>query len=240
MKRSLFFFITLLFNCTAVYAQLPLTGKVYELDTHVILPSVKVQNMRTKDNTLTNNAGLFTIQAKAGDILVLTDFAYQPDTVVVTNSRLIEIYLTPQSRALKEVTIQNTSTKLGNLKDPNLQNQALRYQTDANGNPIGGIAIRFGYGKSAQDKKNAQVVYEENATQQIDKAFSPENVSKYVPLKGNDLKQFIGLYRPMISDFKAPGFDLTLYLNDCYEKFMLLPPDQRKIQSLKPDTAKKQ
>jgi hypothetical protein len=240
MKRYLFAFITLFLSWCTAYAQIPLTGKVYELNTHITLPSIKVQNTRTKDNTLTNANGIFTIQAKAGDILILDGFSYQPDTVVVVNARYLEICLTPQNTTLKEVKIENTSTKLGNLKDPSLQNQTLDYQRDASGAPIGGIAIRFGYGKNGKEKRDEQFVYDQQATEEINKVFSPDNIGKYVPLKDLELKQFIGLYRPTIKQYKAPNFDLTLYLNDCYKKFILLTPDQRKLPVLKADTTKNQ
>jgi len=238
MKRSLFAFITIFLSWCTAYAQIPLTGKVYELNTHITLPSIKVQNTRTKDNTLTNSAGIFNIQAKPGDILILTGFSYQPDTIAVVSARYLEIYLTPQNNTLKEVKIENTSTKLGNLKDPSLQNQTVVYQRDASGAPIGGIAIRFGYGKSDKEKKDEEFAYNKQVTEDIDKAFSPDNISKYVPLKDLELKQFIELYRPTIRQFKAPNFDLTLYLNDCYKKFIVLPPDQRKLPALKADTTK--
>ena len=237
MKR-LFLLAALLLAFCEAYAQIPLTGKVYELNTHVTLPQIKVQNTNTRDNTLTNETGVFNIKAKPGDILILTGFAYQPDTVVVVNARYLEIYLKPQTNHLKEVKVQDIATKTGSLKDPNLQNQTVVYQKDETGNYKGGIAIRFGYGKSSKEKKDEQRAYNEEVTKEIDQAFAPDNISKYVPLKGIDLKQFIDLYRPTIKEFKATNFDLTLYLNECYKKFVLLPPDQRKLPSLKAGTTK--
>lgn len=237
MKRLFLMAALLLVFCEA-HAQIPVTGKVYELNTHVTLPQIKVQNSTTKDNTLTNASGIFTIKARSGDILILTGFAYQPDTVVVVNARYLEIYLKPQTNNLKEVKVEDIATKTGSLKDPNLQNQTVAYQKDETGNYKGGIAIRFGYGKSGKEKKDEQRTYNEEVTKEIDQTFAPDNISKYIPLKGIDLKQFIDLYRPTIKEFKATNFDLTLYLNECYKKFVVLPPDQRKLPSLKTDSTK--
>jgi hypothetical protein len=217
---------------------MPLTGKVYEFQTHIALPQVKVRNTNTKDNTLTNALGIFNIKAKPGDILILEAFNYKPDTVVVVNARYIEVYLVPQNNTLKEVNIKNTSTKLGNLKETSFHNQAVVYQTDANGVPKGGIAIRFGYGKSKKEKRDEQFAYNNTATKEIDQNFSADNVSKYIPLRAEELKQFVGLYRPTIRQYKAPNFNLTLYLNDCYKKFKALPADQRKLAPLKGDLPK--
>jgi hypothetical protein len=234
--RTLVILIAMVFGSSAVYAQIPLTGKVFDLNTHATLPSVKVQNTRTRDNTQTNAAGIFTIVAKAGDVLVVDGFTYQADTVVVTNARYVEVYLNLKNNSLKEVKIQNTSTKLGSLKDPSRHNQPVVSQTDVNGDPIGGIALRFGYGKSSKEKKEEELAYRQKATQEIDGAFSADNVRKYVPLKDTALKQFVALYRPTIKQYKAPNFDLAFYLNDCYKKFVLLTPEERKLPRLKRDT----
>jgi len=236
MWRSLLLFIISILICCSVYAQIPVSGKVYELGTHVALPGVKVQNTNTKDNTLSNPAGVFSIKAKAGDILIFESFAYKPDTVLVTSARYLEIYMQPQNTNLKEVTIENKSAKPGNLKDTSFHNQAVRYLRDDKGNLKGGIAIKFGYGKSSKEQRTEKLAYDTLATRAIDKAFSPTNVSNYIPLKGVALKQFIAIYRPTIKQYKAPNFDLTLYLNDCFKKFKALPPDQRKLVSLKADT----
>lgn len=237
MWRSLLLFIVSVLIYSSTYAQIPVSGKIYELGTHIILPNVKVQNANTKDNTLSNAAGIFSIKAKAGDILIFESFAYKPDTVLVTNARYLEIYLQPVNTNLKQVDIKGTtSTKLGNLNDTTFHNQTVRYLRDEKGNLKGGVAIKFGYGKSSKEKRNEKLTYDTLATKAIDKAFSPANVSKYVPIKGGDLKQFIAIYRPTIKQYKAPNFDLTLYLNDCYKKFKALPPSQRKLASLKADT----
>jgi len=235
MWRSLLLFIVSVLVYCSASAQIPVSGKVYELGTRVVLPGVKVQNTTTKDNTLSNAAGIFSIKAKAGDILIFESFAYKTDTVLVTNTRYLEIHLQPQNTNLKEVTIENKSSKLGNLKDTTFHNQTVRYLRDENGNLKGGIAIKFGYGKGSNEKRNEKLAYDTLATRAIDKAFNAANVSKYVPLKGTDLKQFIAIYRPTIKQYKAPNFDLTLYLNDCYKKFKALPPNQRKLASLKAD-----
>lgn len=239
MWRALLLFTVSILTYCNTYAQIPLSGKVYELGTRVALPGVKIQNTVTKDNTLSNAAGVFSIKAKAGDILIFESFAYKADTVLVTSTRYLEIYLQPANTNLKQIDIKGTtSTKLGSLKDTIFHNQAVRYQRDANGAPIGGIALKFGYGKSSKEKRNEKLAHDIVVTREIDQAFSPTNVGNYVPLTGVDLKQFTALYRPTIKQYKAPNFDLMLYINDCYKKFRILPPEQRKLTSLKADTLK--
>jgi hypothetical protein len=169
MWRSFLLFTVSILICCSAYAQIPVSGKVYELGTHVVLPNVKVQNTNTKDNTLSNAAGIFSIRAKAGDILIFESFAYRSDTVLVTNTRYLEIYLQPANTNLKQVDIKGTtSTKLGSLNDTTFHNQTVRYQRDANGAPIGGIALKFGYGKSSKEKRDEKLAYDTLGTKAID------------------------------------------------------------------------
>jgi hypothetical protein len=238
MKRILFVFTVILTAWQFAYAQIALTGKVYDIEKHTPLPSIKVQNTRTKDNTMTNAAGIFSLQAKSGDVLVLSGFSFETDTILVTNARYIEVTMKLGTKPLDEVKIQNTTTKLGNLKDPSLTGKSLTTQKNEFGDEMGGVALRFGYGKSSKEKHEELLAYNTAATQQIDKVFGTDNLTKYVPLKGEELKQFAGLYRPTIKQYKTPGFDLPSYLNDCYKKFEILTPDQRKLPVLKAELVK--
>lgn len=233
---SIFYFFILVVVCREAKAQTTLQGRVYEYGTHIHLQSIRVTNLNTKQLTTTDTAGLFYINAKPGDLLAFRGYAYQPDTLVITNKNRLEIYLTPEGKTLKEVNVSAPDIKTGSLKDPSLKGNTVTYQRDANGNYKGGIAIRFGYGKDKKAMHSKQLSDEEIADQEIDRAFSEQNIGKTIPLRGQALKDFISMYRPDIKTFKAPAFNLTVYLNDSYKKYLALPPDQRKpgpLNSLK-------
>lgn len=222
--------------CSNAMAQTTLEGKVYELNTRIRLQSIRVTNLNSKQFTITDTSGHFYINAKNGDLLAFRGYAYMPDTVVITNKNRLEIFLQPEGKVLNEVNVSSTNTKLGNLKDPDLHNQTAVYQRDENGNYKGGIAIRFGYGKDKKAIRSKQLTDEEMADEEIDRAFSQQNIAKLIPLKGLELKNFILMYRPAIKVFKEPGFRLTLYVNDCYKKYLSLPPDKRKPINMLQDT----
>jgi len=231
MQRYLFIAILLLSaTCFKAKAQGTLMGRIYEYNTHIHLQSIKVTNLNSKQYTLSDTAGIFYIYAKPGDLLVFKGYAYQPDTVSIINKNHLEIYLIPEGKTLKEVNVAGTAaeTKLGNLKDPTLTGAPVVYQRDANGAYKGGVALRFGYGKDKKAIHSKQLSDEEIADEQIDNAFNEKTVSQTIPLRGQELKDFILMYRPTRETFKAKSFNMTIYLNDSYKKYMALPADKRK------------
>jgi hypothetical protein len=237
MNRYLSLLVSLvIFTCFKANAQAVLQGRVYELNTHVKLQSIRVTNISTQQFTVSDTSGTFLIYARPGDILAFRGYSYKPDTVAIVNKNHLEIYLEPISNVLNEVKVNNTDVKTGSLKDPSLKGQTVVYQRDENGNYKGGVAIRFGYGKDKKAMHSKQLSDEEATEEEIDLAFSPQTISKTIPLKGDDLKNFILMYRPEIKVFKAPGFSMPIYLNDCYKKYAALPPDKRKAETLLKDT----
>lgn len=214
--------------CYNVKAQATLEGKVYELNTSIKLQSIRVTNLNSKQFTTTDTSGRFYINAKNGDLLAFRGYAYVPDTLMITNKNRLIVFLQPEGKMLNEVKVSAPSTKLGNLKDPDLRNQPVVYQRDENGNYKGGVAIRFGYGKDKKAIHSKQLTDEEMADDEINEAFSVKGLNKLIPLKGEELQNFILMYRPTIKMFKAPGFNLTLYVNDSYKQYLALPPGKRK------------
>lgn len=216
--------------CFNARAQSTLMGRIYEYKTHIHLQSIKVTNLNSKQYTLSDTAGIFYIYAKTGDLLVFKGYAYKPDTVSIINKNHLEIYLVPEGKTLNEVNVASstTDTKLGNLKDPTLTGAPVFYQRDANGAYKGGVALRFGYGKDKKAIHSKQLTDEEIADEKIDEAFNEKTVSQTIPLRGEELKNFVLMYRPERSVFKAPSFNMTVYLNDSYKKYMALPADKRK------------
>jgi hypothetical protein len=236
MKLYLFTIIApILLFCTNVAAQYTLRGKIYEAQTHITLQSIRVTNLSSKQFAVSDSAGMFYINAKAGDLLAFRGYAYQPDTVVITNKNSLEIYLIPAGKELKEVNITTNQSAAGSLKDPSLNGAPVVYLRDKLGYPTGGIALRFGYGKDKKAIHNKQLSDREMVEQEIDDTFTPQKIGRLIPLRGSELQNFIFMYLPTIKVFKDPNFALTFYVNDSYKKYLSLPPEKRKPASLMQD-----
>jgi len=235
VKNLLIIFFCLLFGITA-NAQSVFSGRVLENKTRIVLRSIRIENQTTKVKTITDERGQFFITAKIGDILIFNGFAYQPDTVLITDMHAREIFMEPKKNMLNQVNITDTSgmakANRGAFLPPDkmFHGQAVVNQRDNNLNEIGGIAIRLHYWSKdeKQRRKAAQSAKDRATSEQISKIFTPLNISQYVPLKGEDMDNFLMLYTPDVKEYTDKRFALVPYVSACYQNWQTLTPEQKR------------
>ena len=73
----------------------------------------------------------------------------------------------------------------------------------------------------------------EEQERRVDQVFNAVYVGSIIPHKGQDLEDFMTLYRPSYAFVTSNNSEsMAVYINDSYKKFMALPPDKRHLQSL--------
>jgi len=210
------------------YGQQLLKGRVFENKTRIALAGIRIQNTNSKQLTETDSAGRFRINAAVNNILVLTGFNYQADTLMYTGLNEMEIFLEPQKNMLKEVKVTTPQAKSFNFYNPDFHGQTVTKLLDDKGNYKGGIAIRLWWNNDKRNqKKREQQEMDKKMQIEIDRTFAPANLARYLPLKNVELANFRAMYIPNAAIVKAKNFNLLLYLNDCYKEFMKLPPQDR-------------
>jgi hypothetical protein len=238
MTRFVLFLLCFCFFIGAVSAQDNLTGRVLENKTNVILPGIAVKNLKTNYTTVSDRTGAFSIPVHVGDLVTFSSFAYQADTLYVKDLNYLEIHLLLKGTMLQEVKVTGQETRLGNLKAPPtlspINSDALTYTRDGQGNYTGGITANIFDSHSAENKRKheAQVAKDEGIKTKIAGIFSPEGLKEYLTMDGQEMKNFIILYTPDVATFTAPGFNLTLYINNSYDDFMKIPEEKRKSKEL--------
>ena len=228
-------YLLLIFICCFIsgvgFAQNTQSGIVFENKTRVVLQSIIIENPNNGKHALTDKAGKFIIEAKAGDKLLFTGSFYRPDTLFLADLRLKEVFLTPKQTMLNEVQVSNTElkTRKGEYMDPAFHGQTVVYHRDKNGNYDGGITVRLHWWDKddKKRKKHEEFVKNEEIQDEIADVFSADNIARYVPLKEPDLDNFILLYIPSVKTYTSKDFNLANYLNISYKKYQELPLDQR-------------
>lgn len=237
MLRCLLLIFIGCFITAVAQAQTVQNGTVFENTTRVVLQNIQVANPTSGKIVLTNKAGRFSIQAKVGDLLILTGSFYRTDTVLVTDLKEREVFLTPKQTSLKEVKVVGSELKkpASGYKDPDFHGQTMVYQRDPKtGAYKGGIALRMHYWTKDDNKRKKEegMLQSQQVQDEIMKVFSPENIVKYVPLNDEDMNDFILLYIPSVKTYTSPDFNLTTYLDASYKKFQKLTPAERKAGKL--------
>ena len=220
-----------------------LTGRIFEYHTRIPVGGAKVENINTHVIVTSDTGGRFTIPASRRDMIVYSALSYKPDSVLVTSLNYKEIFLESTSKQLKDVNINsnNVAVNKGAAAVPiyvppsPLGGQTLLYQTDSQGNAVGGLKVMVpgSKDKAAEARKEqARLEADDKTTLEIKRKFSPNFLKDYVPFTGQEMENFILLYTPSLKVYRDREFDFTLYINNSYKEFMKLPEDQRKSTTL--------
>ncbi|QQT26253.1 SusC/RagA family TonB-linked outer membrane protein [Sphingobacterium spiritivorum] len=162
-KSTLLLLSTFLLLAQAIAQQITVSGKVTSGGTPVAGVSVSVKN--TKEATLTNQLGDYSVKAKQGDVLVFSHIGYVRQEQTVGTSTTIAVQLQSDAVGLDEVIVTGTSQgttrkQLGSYvssvkgddlnKAPSgnvlasLQGKTAGAQISQNsGDPAGGISVRL-------------------------------------------------------------------------------------------------
>jgi hypothetical protein len=216
-------------------AQGNVSGTVYDFENKTFpLQQVAVQNLNNKQIAVTKANGQFTIKANKGDLLQFTLVGYHVDTLYLTDLKPKTIYLPANSKSLKEVEI--VETKISPYLD--LENNAkenTRITTDGleekeNTDRAGGLQFALGYGKYKREQAKVKMLEERDAYETEIKAnFNEQTVHELIKLTGQELKDFINMYRPSVALIKSERpFNYAYYIAQAHQKWLKLPPHQRK------------
>lgn len=223
-------------------AQTVTTGTILDYSNKKLsLPGVSVKNLTNKKSTSTNNAGKYTISANVGDLIEFSLVGYHTDTLYLTNLLNRTIYLPTKSNSLNDVNIEavRLNKSLVNIKDPLAEKYTLlstggnldrKRMTDK----VGGLGLNLGYGKyKRQQRKEADLEERERYQEEIDNHFNEKTVSEMTKLEGQDLKNFLLIYRPSVEAVKAERpYRYPYYISRAFAAWQKLTPQERKLQDL--------
>jgi hypothetical protein len=203
-----------------------LRGKVEETGTNAKMPDVLIRNQNSKYITTTDDNGNFQVLASVGNILIFSSPGYVSDTLYLVDMTPKSIKLIPSSIALREV----------NIRSSRAFNPRAEYSQVYQRSKVYVLSPTTWFSKDAKDARRLKHYFEREVQERhVDSVFTRAYVSSIIPLKGQELEDFMTLYRPsyaLIRNNNGPS--LAAYINDSYKKYKALPPEKRKVQSLQP------
>lgn len=220
----------LLFQLGAI-AQIQIKGQVLDQVTRKGLENVEILNISRHMTAQTDTKGDFIIKAKVGDVIIYRLPGYDADTALIIDLKQIRRFLHPVSNTLNMVSISGQVDSKKQYAD--IYNKA---------NPVlltPGRGLRFYpstfFGKEGKNARRLKKLIEsDQAEKEIDKRFNAVTVTSLLPLKQPELDAFLALYRPDIKFVvNADANDFKFYLLEAYERFKILPPDQKVLPALK-------
>ncbi|RVU01937.1 hypothetical protein EOD41_08265 [Mucilaginibacter limnophilus] len=213
-------FLSLLFFTAFAQAQDMLRGTVYDGASGNRMADVFIKNTTNNQVALTDKKGNFTIKAAPGHLLIFTSPTYTNDTLYVTNMREKRVTLNTTRIDLKQVTVTARANFNPETEYPEVYQKSKVYALS----PSSWFSSE---GRNARRLK--KYFKREVRERKIDSAFSKVYVSSVIPLRGQELEDFMTMYRPSYDLVEKNDRELMmLYINDSYKKFMALPPEKRK------------
>ena len=236
MIKGLIFFV-LWMSPIVLLAQQSLSGKVYDFENRrEPIQGVNVRNLNNMQTTRTQAGGQFNIAAKVGDLVEFSYVGYHRDTVYLVNLSPRAIYLPSSSTDLSEIAIKGVKINSSVLApDPEVkefrrfESDGLRYKD--NNDRAGGLKFNLGYGKYKRQQEQLKNMEERDVYErEIASIFTEKYVSDLVKLKGQDLKNFMDMYRPtaLLVQGERP-FNYNYYTVKAYHEWLKLPMSQRKL-----------
>ncbi|MDR6940315.1 hypothetical protein [Mucilaginibacter pocheonensis] len=231
MKPKYIVLISALFIAGTANAQSVLKGTVYELGKNTRMPNVFIRDDNNKKQiTITDDKGNFEISTQTGHTLIFDSPGYVSDTLYITSLAPKRIEMTTKLISLRQVNITSTRQSFDAHKEyPEVYTKSKVYP----------LSPSSWFSKDARDARRLKKYFKrEEEERHVDEVFNAAYVQTLVPLRGQELENFMTLYRPTYAFLKNNnGESLTVYINDSYKKFMALPADKRSLPSL-PNTGK--
>ncbi len=224
MRRNIVF-LFLFFSITDTGAQQLLRGRIYDMQTDSVLPSVTVFNASRKLYVLSTHEGDYAVVAQEGDKIVFTSAGYLPDTVKVLNYMIdagYDITMSIKNTLLKNVDVHAANYKADSLKRREAyaefynrpKNEIVSKSGPQNGAGVAFSPIGF-FSKRAKEKKMNKVLEYQEEQDFVDYSFSRRYVEKLTGLRGDSLLHFMLRYRPSYLFCRnASAEDMLQYVND--------------------------
>jgi len=228
MKLKIITLALLVFITGMANAQNLLKGTVEETGSTQKLSNVFIKDATNNQLALTDKNGNFVIKSAPSHLLIFNSPGYVSDTLYVVDMAPKKVKLQILSIALREVKISGTRSTFDPKEEyPEVYQKSKVYV----------MSPSSWFGKDSRDARRLRRYFAmEQQEQEIDNVFNAAYVSGLVPLRGQDLEDFMTLYRPSYAFVHSNTTQtMAVYIADSYKKFKALPPDKRKIQRLNAD-----
>ncbi len=225
MQKTYFFIFLICLIAGLASAQSTLKGTVLENGSNIKLTNVFIKDNANKQLAITDSKGNFELKTEPGHIIIFDSPGYTSDTLYVVDMSTKKIYLELKTVALREVNITSSKATFDPHKEyPEVYEKSKLYV----------LSPTTWFGKENRDARKMKKYFQTEAEdRKVDEVFTRSYVGSIVPLKGQDLDDFMTMYRPSYAFVKGNDKEsMAAYINDSYKKYQALPPEKQHLTKL--------
>ncbi len=217
-------FVGGLFSLLQAQQSPTLSGLILEKGTGTRIADVNVINLRTNKTTRTTVYGVFYIEAAIGDSLSFSKIGYGPlKTVLFT---MEDVLLEMQPGLQIETVVVSRRTREQEMEDI-LRDYEKKGIYNGGKNKVGtylsspATALYNLFGREAKNMKRFEKFMDREAEEMaVDRIFSKAAVSHATGLQGEELNNFMDLYRPSSGQIERWGqYDLLAYITRSFKSW---------------------
>lgn len=214
-------------------SQVVVNGKIYESGTNLSLEGASVVNKNTQTGELTDRFGYFSIEGKVGDSIQIRLLGYLPKSIAISEDQKLvvqNIYLTIRKFQLKQVEIsarpdfkrdsllnREENASIFNYKKPN----GVQAVLGAVFHPLSAVDNLINSAKRKRLRNFQDKLETQEQDRYIDSKFSRQLVSGLTSLQGQELENFMKLYRPSFEYIQsASDYDLYSKIKEDYKDYL--------------------
>lgn len=200
------------------------SGVVLQKGSQTRLADVNVLNIRTNKRALTNNFGVFIIEASIGDSLSFSKTGYGPvKTAIFTQE---DILIEMQAGLSIETVVVSRMSKEAEMRDM-LDDYRKKGVYNNGKNTVGtylgspATALYNLFGRDAKNAKRfAKLMDRELEESKVDRVFNKSSVAELTQLEGDELQSFMDLYRPNFRMVEHWGqYDFMNYVKTSFDSW---------------------
>jgi hypothetical protein len=226
MRYLLFFYLCFtLLPRSYGQEQFVLKGVVFSDLNKQRLPYVNIINQRTQVNIKSDEWGVFAITAQIGDTILIQKEGFQEFSKNISAKQNLVVYLKGVIK-LEEVVVTQPSKKADQKEVlDDFRSKGVYF----NGSPPLLFSIFHPltaiHELLSKDANNAQrfvnYISRENAESAVDRKFNKWLIMKHIPIKDEDVAEFMFLYRPKPNQVTYwNDYDVIKYIKDSYQKYL--------------------
>jgi hypothetical protein len=225
MSKLISAIVILTLAVTGANAQTVLKGTVYENGTNIKMTNVFIHDNNNKQVSITDKNGNFEIKTNTGHLLIFDSPGFISDTLYLVDMKPKRVDMIAKTIALGQVNVTATRQEF---------NPRVEYRQVYEKSRVQVFSPSTWFSKEGKDARRLKKYFQRDAEERhIDAVFTPVYVGSLVPLKGQELDNFISLYRPTYKFLRANSREsLVAYINDSYKKYQSLPADKRSLPAL--------
>ena len=234
MPTSVFFLVIFVFampRSSLAQEISSIKGTILSADSALHLRGINILNLNLKNKTTSDVNGNYFMDYNNTDTIEFSHDNWETKRIVGKNLS-DSIFLLKKSIQIDEVFVMGdrVSSRTAILEKLELEknkNNAIYYKGRpplSLLNPFGGKPITFFYellSKSGRKaRKMSAEISDELAHEKISAMFNPDLITSIVPLKGDDLNDFIQKYKPTVDQVENwTAYDAHVYIKKCFSSY---------------------